>query len=555
MSNNPSQKPAGKKDAKPRLMVKHRNVTYLFGKHPQHRNHYTLLTPEQQTKYQSADTEAAKDALWKCDEIDLDDSRNDTWKRDMNRLSQKKRSKACLAFCTAPHMFQNPAPAWSVLLLSLMAIVLDLAAQVLPKGPVVCLQGVTMLPEVLGVFLQAVHGPEVLKTKNSCLKCPSYIRAVHPLGAFAPSLDLEDYLGGHAEVDIVDNYYFWLPPHNTAVAIAANTPLAVQKTIFDFSAYALPICCFTPPKTLDKTVVYLDGTAFNTFDPDMKTNLMKRHYQIHLILGKFDRWLHKKTERWSKCVEDAEAFHPTARNGRFVATTVTDELSILAVSLAVFKNFLSFAAEKQWITLEDARLFLDEAWQQVLPESFPKVNAESTLVSGAWDEPTVFFSFLGEYLQEHQHQISLTGAPCNTDIVAVVHELPDGTFLILPREQFILAYRAQLHEKGIALPDDVKNLGAKIQRTILNWGIPVKTEGKDITWRFSFYDKAIVETPKVPCLAFPLDQLPDPIKNGLSDWFGEPFGRLLQVQPTRTKPEAEKIAESEENMENGEENE
>ena len=74
----------------------------------------------------------------------------------------------------------------------------------------------------------------------------------------------------------------------------------------------------------------------------------------------------------------------------------------------------------------------------------------------------------------------------------------------------------------------MKKWEVTLQRTILNWGVPVKTEGDDISWRFPYYDPETVpekQRSKLPCLGFPVDMLPDNIQKWIKTAFGDVFGQ------------------------------
>lgn len=539
-----------KKTLKPRLAIQFDCRNYLLNKRPHMKSHYVPLSSDQQARYLSSDQQVNEAALWGMKTADLDHPWQKKLKRALKRTPKRKLARACRTLCGAPNMLPDPKPGWLILLLSLLAAVLDLFHQDLPGVPIVQLKGSLTIPDPLEALLRAIRGPNKVKGKGFKLKRPACIRADIPLGASTPSLDPEDYIGGHAKVEGLKRH-FWLPLRCTAFAIAANVPLSLQAAIVERSPLTIPVFCAPVPKLKNRPLVLpIDSTAFQSVDPDMLASLKKDRKNTFLAIHSFISWLWRKKRHWKACLKDVERFYPRTRNGRFVTTNASDEAKVIALALAIFKQFLRFASKKKWITDEDAQSFLHDAWTQVLPESAPKGLADGEPVAGAWDNPGTFWSFLARYLQEHQRSISLDGAPCERSIIAVAHHLFDDTYLIFPREQLAQAYAEYLRAQGIPQLE-ATNWETALQRTIQDWGIQVKTEKKDITWRFVFYKKGgSADKCKVPCLAFPLAQLPETIMNNLLDWFGEAFGRWFQPQAGRNEAETEKVTETVQNGDN-----
>lgn len=175
----------------------------------------------------------------------------------------------------------------------------------------------------------------------------------------------------------------------------------------------------------------------------------------------------------------AKKFYPSTQNGRYTTTAAADsETVIIALALAVFEEFLYYASkEKKWITHEEARDFLNSAWEQVLPNSCPKTAMEKGTYHGSWDDPNMFWQFMNRYLQEHQQFISLAGAPCERETIAVMHELSDKKYLIMPRDQLAQAYAGELSRQGIIFPEDKEKWSTNLQKAIHSWGINLKKEG------------------------------------------------------------------------------
>jgi len=534
-----------KKTLKPRLAILADHTTILFIKRPKMRHHYLPLTAGQQAQSLSSDQQVNEDALWGMKTADLDRPWQKKLKRALKRTPRRKLARACRTLCGAPNMLPDPKPGWLILLLSLLAAVLDLFHQDLPGVPIVQLKGSLTIPDPLEALLRAVHGPDAVKGKGFRIKRPACIRADIPLGASTPSLDPEDYIGGSAKVNGLKRR-FWLPLRCVAFSVAANVPQAIQTTIVERSPLTIPIFCSPVPKLKDRPLVLpIDGAAFLSVDPDMLTALKSEQKATFLVVYSYVSWLRRKKKRQKACRKDTMNFYPRTRNGRFVTTNASDEAKVIALALAIFKQFLRFASKKKWITDEDAQSFLHDAWTQVLPESAPKGLVDGEPATGAWDDPATFWAFLARYLQEHQQHISMEGTPCAPDVIAAIHQLPDGQYLIIPRSQFTLAYVNDLQSKGITSLGDEKKREVALQRTILDWGIHVKQESNDISWRHTFYDKQATKAKcKLPCLAFPLNQLPSEITSRLSDWFGAEFEPWLPLVTSRDEADQEKVLES-----------
>lgn len=534
----------GQKKRKPKLAVYANHAIYVLINRRHMRHHYESIPPNQQAQFLSSDQQANESTLWGMNAVDFDHDQQKKLEKQYKGISKKRFRRACQAFCQSPDVLSDPRPYWLILLLSLLASVLDLFLPDLPSTPVIQLKNALSIPDALEVLLQAVHGPDLIKGKGCKLQRPACIRASVPLGAANPSQDPEDYIGGYANVNGAKRH-LWLPLRCMAFALAANVPRSVQETIIGRSPLTIPIICSPTLKPKDRPLVFLlDGSPFQSVDPDMLKQL-KRHRKItYLLIYCFTRWLRRKEKRQQKCRENASQFYPSTRNDRFVTTAASDEAKVIALALAVFKQFLHYASRKKgWITHEDAQSTLLETWTRLLPESAPKALSEAKTTSDAWDNPNRFWAFLARYLQENQQHISLAAPPCSPDIVAVTHQLPEGKFLIMPRRQLSQAYFNDLQSQNIILPSGgEKKWDTTLQRAILEWGIQAKTEGKDISWRYTLYDnQAPKNKRKLPCLAFPIDQLPGTIITQLINWFGNDFDPWISPTKLRNDSEQEKV--------------
>ena len=541
------------KRTKVKFATKQNNRSDYFRRGNRPKRHYEPLPPEEVAKQISKeDHQDVQSDLCSLDVVEVGSKEAKSTRKRLKKAPRKKRRKALRALCPAIGTFADAKAYWRLLLLGLLSLVMDLALPNLPGVPVILLENAIGIPHALLTVLVALHGPAMLKEKGCRLRRPYYLRAQVTVGSSSPSADMEDYLGGYVRVYGVKKF-LWIPMACVMYAIAPNLPESVRKTAIERSPLAIPILCANP-KVQGRPVLTFDAASFQQYDPARLKKLASHAKLIYAELTAFDHWIHKGRKRWSNCAAGIEQFLPKQRNGRFILMAPSAEATIMAMALSVFNTFLGYAYREGWIKAKAANAIIAEAWQQVLPESYPKMDvgnsddttADTPVVSGKWNEPAVFWPFLERYLQDRQQHIDLDGAPCKRDTAAVVHNLADAAYLICPREQVAQSYAEHLRMNGIPLPEE-KNWETALQRSILNWGVPVKTEKNDITWRFSFYEKDAAEKAKVPCLAFPLTQLPETITDSLTDWFGEAFERWLPPEAVRNESEVEKVPESAEN--------
>ena len=103
--------------------------------------------------------------------------------------------------------------------------------------------------------------------------------------------------------------------------------------------------------------------------------------------------------------------------------------------------------------------------------------------------------------------------------------------LTLPRAATFEAYAA-----GGEAPTDVD-----LQRALMAAGVPLRTEGKDTSWRYAFYARGQApqgQSDKLPCLSLPLAELPHEVLSQLTSLFGNQFGNILPTTGEDIAPEA-----------------
>ena len=72
--------------------------------------------------------------------------------------------------------------------------------------------------------------------------------------------------------------------------------------------------------------------------------------------------------------------------------------------------------------------------------------------------------------------------------------------------------------------------------------MPLRTEGKDTSWRYTFYAKGQApqgQREKLPCLSLPLAELPHEVLDKLAELFGDRFSSILPTIGEDTAPEGE----------------
>ena len=454
----------------------------------------------------------------------------------LSRLNWDELHRACLLLCTAHQSIQAPQAAAVLLLLLCLSQVMDLALPHLPGVPTIFITNTTDIPSALKQMTAVVCGPESFKGKNFHLKRPSYLQAVVPLGAAAPSCNMEKYLGGCCRLEWGEKVHFWLPLCRAAI-LSPNLPSSVRKQILDSSPLMLPLTLGSGKGSGARPVFLLDGKQFEAYAPDRLSALRESSPIIQSQLGAFVSWMRAKKKRQRKWIDGSADFLPTTQVGRFVQHGSDDNTRVLSIALSLFRQFLWFASAKAgWLTADEARHILRDYWQLVLPESVPSGSSESTPLS--WDSPAAFWRFLNEYIAESSRSISTEGAPVSGGIVGVLHRLASGeSFLIFPRTLLLQAYMGWLSAKGGRTLAQTGRWEAQVQTAIQGWGVPLKREGDDISWRFSFYQshqapQGLKE--KLPCLAFPLDQLPQEIVGSLESSLGAACSRWL---PSAGQPE------------------
>lgn len=444
---------------------------------------------------------------------------------------QKKLRRACATLCRACHLIEDATSAAIIILLLLLSRVMDLALLMLPGVPVILVGSAMVIPVSLKKLVATLCGPEEIRGEGWRIRRPSCIEAVIPLGTASPSVNLEQYLGGYYRDFYVEKRHLWLPLLNTASILATNLPRTVSTTIISYSPLMIPIVFGTDKALIrDRPTFTLAGTAFTIFEPELLADLERDSELIQLELDSFFKWFRAKKKRQNRWLDEANDFLPASQHGQFIQHSTKVEDYILALAMSLLKQFLRFSMEEKrgWLTADETQQFLLDYWRLVLPESAPvsSVEDDAQAVNCRWNDPLTFWTFLSGYIGEQAAKISADGAPVKREAVGVLHRLSDGPYLVFPRRLLFKSYVSWLQDRCCDIPEQGGRWETQLQTMIMDWGVPVKSEGKDVSWRFAFYRKG--QTPdglkeKLPCLAFPLSQLPPEIISALDSALGPSF--------------------------------
>lgn len=449
----------------------------------------------------------------------------------ISSIKQKKLRQACVTLCRAYHLIEDAASVAKLILLLLLSRVMDLALPKLPGVPAILMGAVMVIPVPIKALARALCGPEEIQGEGWHIRRPSCIEAVMPLGAAAPSVDLEQYLGGYYRDFYSGKRHLWLPLQDTASILAPNLPSVVSRAVISYSPLMIPIV-FETDKALigDRPTFKLDGTAFTVFEPKLLSRLEKDSPLIHLELESFIMWFRAKKKRQRRWLNDANDFLPESQHGQFMQRSANVEDYTLALAISLLKQLLQFFIEEKrgWLSANEAQQFLLDYWRLVLPESAPVNGVRDARQAGncRWDDPLTFWSFLTTYISEHAVGLSADGAPVEQEIVGVLHRLSDVPYLIFPRSVLLQAYVSWLKDQSAGTPEQGGRWVTTMQKVIMNWGVPIRTEGEDISWRFAFYRKGQAPAglkEKLPCLAFPIAQLPPEVITALESALGSAF--------------------------------
>lgn len=450
---------------------------------------------------------------------------------------------ACRAFYRAGDLLEKPCQVWYVLLLAMVARVLDLVMSVLPGVPMVWVSKVSNVPQSLGLLLSMVNGKKDRWGKHWDFMRPSVLNGVKAIGTLSLSSSPVDYVGGNLRIDGKEKR-FWIPLQNIAVAVSANMPRTVITALFSDWPLSIPIFCGGTYKNKERPRYEWDGEAFLSVDPQVMKELEGQVDLICAELSCYFYWLREKKGRWGDCLEDAKNYIPRIRRGRFEQTIENPETVCWAVGLSLLKSFLTFAVVKtQWLTYEEAQSTFMEVWKMVLPDSYPDKSQKQEKVKAPTAE--TFTQFLSLYMQKNQALVSLPGQSVTKETIAAVREIGGTEYLIFPRT---LTFQAYLQDNPeVYFNTNQSYWETAFQRFLMDQGLPFRTEGKDISWRYTFYSQDDVPegmSAKLPCLGISGDTLA-----WLKSFFGFEFGAIGEGKFPSPPARSEKDVNMRENAE------
>lgn len=380
--------------------------------------------------------------------------------------------------------------------------------------PSVQIVGMLRLPESAGDLLRAIQGAEEWAGDDWHLRRPLVLQARYRVGAAGPEPDVYRYIGGKLEYFYGYKLKFWAPYVGCAVAFAPDLPTPVRQAILKTSPLTLPISASAADRQLVVKLA-VDDLAYQT--PDDVPALR----DASPVVRRFIRWLEKgkHAQRWVDAIR--------ANGGGRSCSLTRGERELWISVLALITLFLDWATRKAKLLTEEETAVLKKRFVDWLHPDGPQTPAD-----GAVDlaQPKTFYTFLLAYLRDNADHV--TEEPGHANTVARIHTVNKTTpSLTLPRAATFKAYAA-----GGEAPADVD-----LQRALMEAGVPLRTEGEDTSWRYTFYAKGQApqgQSDKLPCLSLPLTELPHEVLNQLTSLFGDQFGSILPTTGEDIAPEA-----------------
>lgn len=432
-----------------------------------------------------------------------------------DKLSTKASRKALRHLLDFPNHLAEPQTGAKLLGLVTLAQAASLyKVQAGTPLPSVQIVGMLRLPESVGDLLRAIQGPEKWSGDGWHLRRPWLIQPLIRIGAASLETNTYKYVGGKAMRPYGLRVKFWAPYAGCAVAFAPDLPAPVRKAILKVSPLILPISASTADRQL---VVKLAVNELAYRSPDDRPPLR----DASPVVRRFIRWLEKEkhAQRWVDAIR--------ANGGGHSCSTAHGERELWISVLALVTLFLDWAARKAGLLTEAEATALKVQYAKWLHPNGPQPP-----VDGAVDltQPAVFYDFLLDYLRDNAARV--VEEPGHADTVARIHMVNRGTpSLTLPRAATFEAYAA-----GGEAPTDVD-----LQRALMAAGVPLRTEGKDTSWRYAFYARGQApqgQSDKLPCLSLPLAELPHEVLSQLTSLFGNQFGSILPTTGEDIAPEA-----------------
>lgn len=443
-------------------------------------------------------------------------------KRIFKAASPADKREACTILCTCPELLENPTPGYLCLLLSLFARFISY----LP-APIVCISitvncgDIDVAPEFLRVVLSAINGPIRLSGPGFSLLRPSSLFAYRIPGRHSFSVAPTDYIGGWLKSQ-GEKFLFWLPLWDRAVCVAPGMPPKAAQLILDSSPSVIPFCCNGMRLQRD-LAVNLPGKALYGANTDGLTDLDWNAPLISILVEKFVKQTRKQVIR-GDVLDSLDDFLPPVHLGRAVDGAYSAQDRVVAVSLCLYRHFLSYLRDHSWLSDFQCAEFLQKAQNAVLPPSVREdlSHCSDSVSIGNWNDPENFWKFLVEFIADNPESISRGTPPYAADVKGAIHTLRSSAepLFILPRFIIESAYRAYCASHGLGHAWSILDL----TREISTWPVGLKQERDNSGWQYNFYREDSIppacRSGKISCFGFPIRKLPRSIQSLLSECDG-----------------------------------
>lgn len=430
-----------------------------------------------------------------------------------DKLSTKASRKALRHLLDFPNHLAEPQTGAKLLGLVTLAQAASLyKVQAGTPLPSVQIVGMLRLPESVGDLLRAIQGPEKWSGDGWHLRRPWLIQPLIRIGAASLETNTYKYVGGKAMRPYGPRVKFWAPYVGCAVAFTPDLPAPVRKAILKVSTLILPISASAADRQFVVKLAVDDLAYRSPSDVPVLRDASP-------VVRRFIRWLEKggHAQRWVDAIR--------ANGGGHNCSTAHGERELWVSVLALVTLFLDWAARKADLLSEAEATSLKVQYAKWLHPDGPQ-----SPVDGAVDltQAEIFYRFLVAYLGNNANHV--IEGPGRADTIARIHTVNKTTpSLTLPRAATFWAYAA-----GGKAPADVD-----LQRVLMEAGVPLRTEGKDTSWRYTFYAKGQApqgQREKLPCLSLPLAELPHEVLDKLAELFGDRFSSILPTIGEDTVP-------------------
>lgn len=473
--------------------------------------------------------------------------------RGLDSYKGAARSEAVQTLCQLDRAFADPTAASLIFLASLQAPLQDLLVP--SYGSVtIAFPDLIQAPYPMQHLLSLFGGDEHWESKRWQCTIPHLLRPVVRLGDLHISADSTAYLG----------VGFWrkercialpISSSNRVIALEPGLPPNVRNPVLR-NPLTVTILLGDHRTKERMPVLTADGQGLLTFDPDVLAALNAQADPISALILSFAAAMRKHPKRFLQSVSAAyNGIVPRHQSGKFIKTTADATQCAKSAMLAVLYAFLNWCVVNGYMPNEQANQFLQSIWARILPESAPNQarTAEKGQAAGTlrMDDARCFGLFLSEYIAEHCDHMKQPEEPWTPGTVGLIRRLEGQPepLVIFDRRQLFDIYFSYIKQAGgdASYASTVKEseFPAKLQRVLIDAGVPIRDGGRDVTWRYGMYPKS-VETHKTPALGLPTGRL-------ISFWHtlqipvDKTVELLLTLERDMNKPDSINVPESSEN--------